>query len=216
MEGKCRGGLYPLPEMGRQAHSAIKPSTTKWHSRLGHPAFPIVHRVISQNKLPCAKEECHDVVCDACQQAKSHQLPDPKSSSISQFPLDLIFSDVWGHAPDSFGRNKYYVSFIDDHSKFVWIYILRYKSQVFEKFHEFQQLVERRFNKKIVAIQTDWGGEYEKLNSFFRKVGISHLVSCPHINRTVLLSASTVILLRLACPCWLTHLCLLNTGMKLF
>jgi hypothetical protein len=50
------------------------------------------------------------------------------------------------------------VSFIDDHSKFVWIYLLRYKSQVFEKFHGFQQLVERRFNKKIVAIQTDWVG----------------------------------------------------------
>ena len=29
-------------------------------------------------------------------------------------------------------------------------------------------------------MQTDWGGEYEKLNSFFNRVGISHLVSCPH------------------------------------
>jgi histone deacetylase 1/2 len=123
------------------------------------------------------------MVCDACQQANSHQLPYPKLSSVSNFPLDLIFFDVWGPAPDSFGRNKYYVSFIDYHSKFVWIYLLRYKSQVFEKFHEFQQLVERRFDRKIVSIQTDWGGEYEKLNSFFRKVGISHLVSCPHAHQ---------------------------------
>jgi hypothetical protein len=68
-------------------------------------------------------------------------------------------------------------------SKFVCIYLLHYKSEVFEKFHEFQQLVERKFDKKIVAIQTDWGGEYEKLNSFFRKVGISHLVSCPHAHQ---------------------------------
>jgi hypothetical protein len=74
---------------------------------------------------------------------------------VSQFPLDLIFSDVWGPAPDSVGRNKYYVSFIDDHSKFVWIYLLRHKSEVFQKFHEFQQLVERRFDRKIIAIQTD-------------------------------------------------------------
>jgi hypothetical protein len=123
------------------------------------------------------------MVCDACQQAKSHQLPYPKSSSISHSPLDLIFSDVWALAPDSVGRNKYYVSFIDDHSKFVWLYTLRYKSEVFEKFHEFQKLVERRFNKKIVAVQTHWGGEYEKLNLFFRKVGITHLVSCPHAHQ---------------------------------
>jgi hypothetical protein len=51
------------------------------------------------------------------------------------------------------------VSFIDDHSKFVWIYLLHHKSEVFEKFHEFQQLVERRFDRKIVVMQTDWGGE---------------------------------------------------------
>jgi hypothetical protein len=39
------------------------------------------------------------------------------------------------------------------------------------------------FNKKILAIQTDWGGEYHKLNSFFTKIGISHLVSCPHTHQ---------------------------------
>jgi hypothetical protein len=32
-------------------------------------------------------------------------------------------------------------------------------------------------------MQTDWGGEYEKLNSFFNKIGISHLVSCPHAHQ---------------------------------
>jgi hypothetical protein len=102
-----RGGLYPLPKSGREAHSAIKLCTARWHNRLGHPAIPIVHRVISQNKLPCVREDRQDTICDACQQAKSHQLPYPKSLSVSKFPLDLIFSDVWGPAPDSFGRNKY-------------------------------------------------------------------------------------------------------------
>jgi len=87
--------------------------------------------------------------------AKSHQLPYPKSTSISSAPLQLVFSDVWGPAPDSVGRNKYYVSFIDDYSKFTWIYLLKYKSEVFQKFHDFQQLVERQFNRKIIAVQTD-------------------------------------------------------------
>ena len=114
---------------------------------------------------------------------KSHQLPYPKSTSISSAPLQLVFSDVWGPAPDSVGRNKYYVSFIDDYSKFTWIYLLKYKSEVFQKFHDFQQLVERQFNRKIIAVQIDWGGEYEKLNSFFTKIGISHHVSCPHTHQ---------------------------------
>jgi histone deacetylase 1/2 len=32
-------------------------------------------------------------------------------------------------------------------------------------------------------MQTDWGGEYQKHNSFFQRVGISHLVSCPHAHQ---------------------------------
>lgn len=81
------------------------------------------------------------------------------------------------------GRYKYYVSFIDDYSKFVWIYLIKFKSEVFQKFRDFQNLVERLFDRKIIAMQTEWGGEYEKLHSFFTSVGISHHVSCPHAHQ---------------------------------
>jgi len=106
LEGKCKRGLYPIPAPEGQLLSAVKPSSTRWHNRLGHPALPIVNKVISQNKLPCSGEVSLESVCDACQQAKSHQLPYPKSNSVSTFPLELIFSDVWGPAPDSVGRKK--------------------------------------------------------------------------------------------------------------
>lgn len=39
------------------------------------------------------------------------------------------------------------------------------------------------FDRKIVAMQTDWGGGYQKLNSFFQRIGISHDVSCPHAHQ---------------------------------
>jgi hypothetical protein len=90
-----------------------------------------------------------------------HQLPYPKSFSVSKSPLELIFSDVWGHACYSIGRNKYYVSFINDFSKFTWIYLLKNKSEVFQKFKEYQALVKRLFDKKILVVQTDWGGEFQ-------------------------------------------------------
>jgi hypothetical protein len=81
------------------------------------------------------------------------------------------------------GRKKYYVSFIDDYSKFTWVYLIMFKSEVFVKFQEFQTLVEHLFNRKIIALQTVGGGEYQKLNSFFTKIGITHLVSCPHTHQ---------------------------------
>jgi hypothetical protein len=68
-------------------------------------------------------------------------------------------------------------------SKFTWIYLLRHKSEVYKYFLEFQALVERVFNREIISVQSDWGGEYEHLNSLFRKVGIAHQVFCPHTHQ---------------------------------
>jgi len=53
------------------------------------------------------------------------------------------------------------VGFIDDYSKFTWIHLLKYKSEVFHKFQEFQALVERLFDRNILAMQTDKGEEFK-------------------------------------------------------
>ena len=89
----------------------------RWQNRLGHPAPTIVKHVVSSHNFPIIDQVSSDLVCDACQ-----QLPYPKSSSVSHFALELVFSDVWGLAPELVGRKKYCVRFIDDNSKFTWIY----------------------------------------------------------------------------------------------
>lgn len=97
LRGRCRSGLYPLPTNKssdpscKQAFGVVKPSLSRWHSRLGHPSFAIVDRVISQNKLPAIWDSSPNSICDACQKGKSHQLPYPKSVSVSSEPLQLIF-----------------------------------------------------------------------------------------------------------------------------
>jgi histone deacetylase 1/2 len=188
--GRCVGGLYPLisslvssSRIPKHAFVAAKPSHEKWHSRLGHPSVAIVRQILSKNKLPFSRDSSIQSVCDSCQKAKSHQLPYSVSTSVSTAPLQLIFSDVWGPAPTSVGRHDYYVSFIDDYSKFTWIYLLKKKSDVFSAFVNFQKLVERKLDCKILTVQSDWGGEYVKLNHFFQTQGISHHVSCPHAHQ---------------------------------
>jgi hypothetical protein len=84
---------------------------------------------------------------------------------------------------DLIGCKEYYVYFIDGYSKFTWLYLLRKKSVVFKFFLEFQSLVERMFNKKIIPVQSDWGGEFEHVNSYFRKLDITHQVSYPHTHQ---------------------------------
>jgi hypothetical protein len=142
LRGPCRRGLYPLPlhlpsPTQKLILSAIKPSFQRWHCRLGHPSQDIFLRVIKNNNLSCSSLQSPESVCDACLRTKAHQLPFSRSSSQSTTPLELIFSDVWGPAIDSFGNKKYYVSFIDDFSKFTWLYLLHHKSEVFKFFKEF-------------------------------------------------------------------------------
>ena len=184
LRGRCEGGLYPLKSSyNKQALGASKLSLSLWHARLGHASPAVVQQVLSRHNLPFVRNSNKAEICDACQRGKSHQLPYPKSTNVSTSPMDLVFSDVWGPAPTSVGKNSYYVSFIDDYSKFIWIYLLRHKSEVFSCFRDFQNLVERQFGHKILKVQTDWGGEYQTLNSFFRRIGIEHLLSCPHAHQ---------------------------------
>lgn len=54
------------------------------------------------------------------------------------------------------------------------------KNDVFNIFKIFQLHVERQFDIKIKQVQSDWGGEFRFLSTFFKSIGIHHRTSCPH------------------------------------
>jgi histone deacetylase 1/2 len=138
--GLYHGGLYLLVPVStsssKHALVTIKPTSTTWHRRLGHPSSFIVQQVLRKNKLSYTVE-INSYICDPCQQAKSHQLPYHLSTSVSMVSLEQVFSDVWGPAHLSVGKHSYYVSFIDDFSKFTWIYLLKKHSDVYQVFLNF-------------------------------------------------------------------------------
>ena len=116
--------------------------------------------------------------------AKSHDLPFKTSTSISLHPLDLIYTDVWGPAsvPSTTGA-RYYVSFMDDYSKFLWLFPIKLKFDVEQIFLTFQKYVENQFDRKIKSIQSDWGGEYRRLHNYFHQNGIKHRLACPYTHQ---------------------------------
>jgi histone deacetylase 1/2 len=151
-KGTCEGGLYPFKPSKKQVLGVFKPSSSLWHHRLGHASSRAVQQIHSRHKLPFTHSK-NNSVCDACQQGKSHQLPYLVLTSVSSSPLDLVFLDVWGPAPTSVGRHDYNVSVIDDYSKFTWIYLLHRKSEVFQCFHDFQNLVDGNLTVKSVQFR---------------------------------------------------------------
>jgi hypothetical protein len=82
----------------------------------------------------------------------------------------------------SLGGSLYYVTFIDDYSRNTWLYILKTKDEVFNKFKEFKAEIENLTNKKIKTLRTDNGGEYtsKELFSFCKSIGIRREITIPH------------------------------------
>ncbi|KAI5313872.1 hypothetical protein L3X38_043048 [Prunus dulcis] len=113
---------------------------------------------------------------------KSVKLPFQSSLSVSHAPLALIHSDVWSSSNKSVFGFQYYVLFVDNFSRYSWIFPMRLKYEVFSLFVKFKSLVENLFSTKIKALQTDGGGEYTShiFHNFLVTHGIDHRISCPH------------------------------------
>ena len=72
-----------------------------------------------------------------------------------------MYTNVWGLAQvSSLGGSHYYVTFIDDVTRKVWVYFLRQKSDVFQSFKNWKCLVENEIGKKLKCLKSDNGGEY--------------------------------------------------------
>jgi len=79
-------------------------------------------------------------------------------------------------------KQRYYVIFINDYSRKCWIYFMQKKDQTFTKFCEFKALVEKELGKKIKALRSNHGGEYDsqKFKDFFAVEGIKQELMGPH------------------------------------
>ena len=100
----------------------------------------------------------------------------PSGAKRARNILELVHSDVFGPVSvPSLGKSVYYASFIDDFSRNTWIYFLRKKSKVFDRFKEFKALVENQTKKKIKVLRKDNGGEFYKkeFEEFCKKCGIA-------------------------------------------
>lgn len=155
---------------------------SEWHSKMGHPALRVIHRVLYSFQLPVASTK--ESPCSACLSSKSKLLIFSSSQSTASCPLELIYIDVWGLSPlNSRSGFRYYVSFLDSFSKYTWLYPISCKGDVTSIFLKFKSYVERFFYSKIKANQSDWGGEYRPLNKLLQQFGIIQRVSCPHMHQ---------------------------------
>jgi len=70
-------------------------------------------------------------------------------------PLELIHSNLWKSFVLSNPGYRYYVCFVDDYSRYTWVYPLKRKSDFLPTFCAFQKLMENLFDTKIKMFQSE-------------------------------------------------------------
>jgi hypothetical protein len=104
-----------------------------------------------------------DIPCDSCAYAKATRLPIAKvhEGERASCTGEKIHSDVWGPAKTATKKGKrYYVTFIDDFSRWLHIEFLESKSDVFNAYKRFEAWCETQFGVRIKVLHSDRGGEY--------------------------------------------------------
>ena len=83
------------------------------------------------------------------------------NESISNSIFELIHSDVWGPSPvASISGSRYFVVFIDDYSRYSWIFSMKSRSKILPIYSNFAKMVETQFSKRIKTFRSDNAFEY--------------------------------------------------------
>ena len=128
-----------------------------WHKRLGHISKDRVERLIKTNVLPTLKNDLETCV-DYCRgkMTKIRKKTAVRSSNL----LEVIHSDVSGLYKATLCRNFYFITFIDDYSRYGYLYLIKEKAESLDKFQIFRTEVEKQLGKVIKVVRSDRGGEY--------------------------------------------------------
>jgi len=112
---------------------------------------------------------------------KTHKTPSPRVERTTE-PLGLIHIDLCDlkYVQTRCGK-KYFVTFIDDCTRYCYVYLLHSKDEALLKFKEFTLEVENQLQRTIKIVRSDRGGEYNELfNAFCREKGIIHQTIAPY------------------------------------
>jgi len=202
--GKREGSLYiangkidHLLAAGQQTSSTADCKT--WHRRLGHMSEKGMQVMAAGGRLP-GLSKVDLTFCEDCILGKQKKVSFSKTGPAPKLQkLELVHTDVWGPAQvPSVGNSLYFVTFIDDATRKLWVFFLKHKSDVFETFKKWRACVETETGNKLKCLKSDNGGEYcsKEFENFCSSHGIRRLKTVPgtpqqngvaeRMNRTIL------------------------------
>ena len=211
--GKIQGRLYKLNTIPTESVNTVskEPNTESslelWHYRFGHLGMDNVKKLKHDNLVDGMQIQLKKAeLCEPCIMGKHHRSAYPKGTAKrATEPFEIIHSDVCGPmSVKSLGGSSYFVSFIDDFSRFTKVYFIMQKSEVLVKFKEFVNFVKNQFGKTVKVLRSDNGGEYKSrlFADYLKEEGVIHQTTVPEnpaqngtaerMNRTIVETARSM------------------------
>ena len=167
--GILSDGLYRIllqndnTQSSMHVHAGIKrcnineDSSILWHRRLGHISIERIKRLVKDGVLSTL-DFTNFKTCVDCIKGKQTN-KSKKGANRSSDLLEIIHTDICCPDMDIHGQ-KYFISFIDDYSRYMYIYLLHNKNEALDAFKVFKAEVENQCGKQIKIVRSDRGGEY--------------------------------------------------------
>jgi Fe2+ transport system protein FeoA len=154
-------------------------SFSLWHARLGHISKSTMKRLLKCDMISYNEKDAYK--CKTCIESKMIKKPYQRVNRTSNI-LELIHTDICElNGMLTRGGNRYFITFIDDYSRYTYVYLIKHKHEAFDMFKTYKNEVENHLSKKIKILRSDRGGEYfsSDFNSFCEQHGIVHQCSAP-------------------------------------
>ena len=191
------GSLFHL-KVNRESQGSINAVQRQnkenlWHRRFGHLNEQSMQKLVRKELVSHLDYNTFNEVgfCEACVGGKQCKNSFEPSKTETSMPLELVHSDVCGKMGQKSRGAEYFLTLLDDKTYYMWVYPLKTKDQVFERFKEWQAEVENSTGTKLKTLRTDNGGEFTS-NAFeahLKTCGIRHELRLR--NRMELLKDST-------------------------
>lgn len=152
-----------------------------WHRRFGHISKSAMKK-LADRKILDNKYNFNFIDCVSCINGKNKRNPfQSRPNVFAKKPLELIHSDVCSIGQNSLSSCKYFLLFIDDYSRYVWVYFMKNKYEVLNHFKLWKCMVENEFDSNIKIFRTDGGGEFcsNEFEIYLESGGIIHQKTIP-------------------------------------